>query len=726
MVGRLKTPVSFFDKITNTKNPIIRDLQYFIDLVSKHDEYDPTLKGLYSSDKKEYDKRKKQLPGVVFGEYSERKDSACIEYSQCMGFDIDGITSNEDLVSILQVLQKIDYVFAAFPSVSGHGIRILVFTNATIDTHKAYYISIAQNLSDKLKLGKAKLDLSTKNPSRIWYYAPVDRYEIYLNEMSRIYHVDVEVIKSTAQQSYNDRANTINFSDDDKHDIIIQVLDRRRISGRNNFVMQYTKLATEYGLPSTFVHGKMIAFAEPSFTESEIVTTVNRNINSTSKRYDDPQIMKYAKIHLGESFQKSDIKKHEVKKDDDDKIAQNNQYIQIKDYLLNKYTFKRNELSLDIEVKENGKPFYDVLNENDIICELMEANFKSVDRILKAILNSSMIRTFNPLKDYLENLPAWDESKPDYITQLAGYVDAKKQDWFNVQFKKMLVRSLACSLGVIPFNKHCFTIIGNQNDGKTSFIRFLCPTPLKNYYTENMSLDKDGRISLANNIFINLDEIATISYHDRNKIKALISTENIKERLPFGTKPVKINRIANFFASTNDEEILTDSTGNVRWLIFEINHINHDNGGSKGYSQNIDVNLVYSQAIHLLNTGFKFQLNVNEVRESEDNNKEHVVSFTELDLIREGYDSDPEREAQNFYTSTDIANDLSREYPNLKIRRQMIGRALTHLGYKRDNSRGIKMQKRRKGYYLKKIYSDKISDSPDSAIVKPLRNSKLN
>ncbi len=718
-MDRLKTPVSFFKKITDTKNPIIRDLQYFIDIVSKHNEYSPQLRELYSSDKAEYDKLKRQLPGVVFGNFSERKDSACVEYSPCMGFDIDGIGDYSTLSSMLQQLQKIDYVFAAFPSVSGHGIRVLIFTNATKDTHKAYYVSIADDLRNVLDLNGADLDLSTKNISRLWYYAPVDKFEMHLNVLSKTYSIDVQPVRDNSTKESTSYTSTL--SDDDKHNIVVQVLEKRRISGRNNFVMQYTKLATEYGLSAHYIHDKMIIHAEPSFTAEEIISTVNRNVKSTTKRYDDPQILKYAKIHLGDKFEVSDTKESEGPKGNE-KLSKTNQFIQIREYLFDKYEFKRNEISLDIEVKAKDKPFYDVLNENDIICELMEANFKSVDRILKAILNSSLIRTFNPLKDYLDGLPEWDETKPDYITQLASYVDAKKQGWFNLQFKKMLVRSLACSLGRIPFNKHCFTIIGNQNDGKTSFLRFLCPAPLKNYYTENLSLDKDGRISLAQNIFINLDEIATISYHDRNKIKALISTESIKERLPFGTKPVKIRRISNFFASTNDEEILTDSTGNVRWLIFEINKINHDNGGPKGYSQNIDIDNVYSQAIYLLNTGYKFALNANEVKESEDNNKEHIVSFTELDLVNEHYELDPERKAENFYTTTDITNDLSMEYPNLKLRRQMVGRALTHLGYKRDNSKSVKTKTRRKGYYLKKLFNSKLSDSSDSFMLKSLNN----
>lgn len=719
-MGRLKTPVSFFDKITNTKTPFISDLQHFIKKVSNHAEYDPHLRRLYSADRFKYNNLKKQLPGVVFGEFTERKDSACKVYSPCMGFDIDGIENYPALTSILEVLQKIDYVFAAFPSVSGHGIRILVITDSTKELHKHYYTSIASDLMDKLDLGKAKLDISTKNVSRIWYYAAVDKYEFYLNKNSKTFTVDIQAVQNTAQSNNTSLARNIEIDDDTKHDLILKILDRRGISGRNNFCMQYTKMATEWNLTSLFILDKMLSLKEPSFNEQEIKSTVNRNIKSTSKRYDDPQIITYAKMCLGESFELSNDANYDDNVEETKSISNKNQFIKIKEYLFKKYTFKRNEISLDIEVKENGKAFFDVLNENDIICELMEAGFKSVDRILKAILNSSAIRTFNPLKDYLDGLPKWDESKPDYIELLANYVDAKNQKWFNAQFKKMLVRSLACSLGRIPFNKHCFTIIGNQNDGKTSFIRFLCPQSLKDYYTENMSLDKDGRISLAQNIFINLDEIATISYHDRNKIKALISTDSIKERLPFGTKPVKINRISNFFASTNDDEILTDSTGNVRWLIFEINGINHDNGGPNGYNRNVDIDNVYAQAMYLLDSGFKFQLNVNELKESEENNKEHVVSFPELDLIRENYDLDPERQAENFRTTTMLVEELALENPHLKIRSQMIGRALSHLGIKRDNSRGTIIRKRRKGYYLKKLNIDIRSDSPDSLVVKPL------
>ena len=57
----------------------------------------------------------------------------------------------------------------------------------------------------------------------------------------------------------------------------------------------------------------------------------------------------------------------------------------------------------------------------------------------------------------------------------------------------------------INFNKQCFVLVGtgigadNQNIGKSTFTRFLCPPKLKQYYTEELSIDKDGIIALSEN-----------------------------------------------------------------------------------------------------------------------------------------------------------------------------------------------------------------------------------
>ena len=50
------------------------------------------------------------------------------------------------------MLQKNPYVFAAFPSISGLGVRVMVFADSTIQTHKPYYEAIAAHLSEFLNI----------------------------------------------------------------------------------------------------------------------------------------------------------------------------------------------------------------------------------------------------------------------------------------------------------------------------------------------------------------------------------------------------------------------------------------------------------------------------------------------------------------------------------------------------------------------------------------------
>lgn len=381
---------------------------------------------------------------------------------------------------------------------------------------------------------------------------------------------------------------------------------------------------------------------------------------------------------------------------------------QIREYLSAKYNFRLNEVSNEIEIGFKGEPKYEPLNENDLICELLEGGLVGVEKPLLALLASKFVPRCNPFQEYFENLPEWEKSQPDYIAQLAAFVRAKDTEWFIPQFRKMLVRSVACALGYIPFNKHCFTLVGKQNDGKTRFLRFLCPPPLSNYFKENLDIhNKDGRFALCQNLFINLDELATLSKHDINQTKAFFTIDKVKDRLPYDRRPTMFPRRASFLASTNKDEFLTDETGNVRWLVFEIDGVNHDNGGPKGYNANVNMDLVYSQVYYLLKSGFKFELTPEELVKSENNNQNFQVNTAEMDLIQQYYQIGSE--ADEFLTATNIEEQLSSlTNGRVRINRHNIGRALKLLGFEQKQKHIKEFNQQRKGYYVKRLFeSDK-------------------
>ncbi|QDK81259.1 hypothetical protein EXU85_22665 [Spirosoma sp. KCTC 42546] len=363
--------------------------------------------------------------------------------------------------------------------------------------------------------------------------------------------------------------------------------------------------------------------------------------------------------------------------------------VRLKRYL-EKYDFRLDIVGNELEFRTRRPPgqeeLFTTLNENSLSVELYTAGFLGFEKQLMALMRSDYVLSYNPIQHYFEGLPKWDESKPDYIGQLAGFVKACNQEWFAAQYRKMLVRTVACGIGEIAFNKQCMVFVGFQDDGKSSFIRFHVPKPLEKYYTEHIEFDsKDGKIALCENFLINLDELADFSKVDINKAKAYFTEDTIKVRRPFASRPTRDKRRASFFGSTNQNNFLTDETGNVRWLIIEINKngINHDSGGPSGYSRNVDIDLVWSQAYALLKSGFAFQMTRQEIEQSEQHNRQHMQNTTERELIiKHVQPAEPKAPGAEFMMAGEIERELARYYENkVKINANNIGKALRSLGF---------------------------------------------
>ena len=188
---------------------------------------------------------------------------------------------------------------------------------------------------------------------------------------------------------------------------------------------------------------------------------------------------------------------------------------------------------------------------------------------------------------------------------------------------------------------------------------------------ENISNDKDSIIKIAKCLIINLDEMQNFMTKDIEFTKSLISKDSINERLPYGRKSERIERIASFLGSTNQIGILKDNS-NVRWLVFEIDFIDFS------YS-NIDINMVWSQAYHLAYKEKSFnpfmtndELNYND----EKNNKFRAYSREEEEIISFVDHSDNEND---FMTVTELSFELRKVFVNKHP--VVLGKLLNNIGY---------------------------------------------
>jgi predicted P-loop ATPase len=378
---------------------------------------------------------------------------------------------------------------------------------------------------------------------------------------------------------------------------------------------------------------------------------------------------------------------------------------EIETFLSSNYEMRINIITNTIEKRPKGNidPF-EAINENDLKYALLKKGHSRFDTELKAILGSSIVPKYDPFKEYFESLEKWDTSQPDYIQQLTTFIKTDDQKWFELMFKKMLVRVVFQALGSDQFNKHCFTFVGKQHDGKTSFFDFLVPEKLKPYYKKGYDFHggRQSKFSLVQNFLVNLDELAQFDKKDlNNEFKATLSESTVKYAPLFSNTEVPFARRASFVASTNQYEFLTDETGSVRWIIFNVLNIKHDNGGKNGYCQ-MDINKVWAQAYTLLKEGYKCELTHDEISQTELLNRRFIRVTAEMELITRYFKSSPKDSIQSyFHTPTTLERNLRDK--GFKVTHIQLGKALKMLGFQQEQKYNVELRYQERGYYLQEI-----------------------
>jgi len=404
-------------------------------------------------------------------------------------------------------------------------------------------------------------------------------------------------------------------------------------------------------------------------------------------------------------------------------------------YIKKRYQIYFNIVANKFMYREHNQVEFKILNEHNIYRELQKAHIRYSMSDLKSLLRSDFVEEKNPFIDYFEKLPAWDGD--DHIEKLAGYITVQEpsefsneKDRFLRMFKKMFVRSVACSLEV-SFNKQCFTLVDEkQNTGKSTFLRWLCPPQLEDYYTENIGTSKDDLIALTENIIINQDELSTLSKFEINALKSVMTKQKVKVRLPYGERPELLHRRCNFVASTNRLEFLNDETGSTRWVCFLLDRIDWcQTPGERNYKTDIDINKVWAQAYHLFKeTDFNYQLTPAEIEENEKANKTFLIRSPEMELIqkyftpatKQEYDKQVGNDEIHFRTATEILTEINQKnMGNIKLNAINVGKSLKILGFKQypiyKNDIGISV----KGYFAK--YKD--NENNKQEIAEEIRNS---
>lgn len=346
----------------------------------------------------------------------------------------------------------------------------------------------------------------------------------------------------------------------------------------------------------------------------------------------------------------------------------------IENFLRKHYTFRVNEVTSRIEFKPNAATDFELLTDyklNSIYRELKLNRIKTNVSELRSIINSDFVPQFNPFKSYFDGLPAWD-GKTDYIGQLASTVRTTNDTLWIKCFEKWLVALVGSAVKDDVINHTVIVFSGKQGLGKTTWILNLIPQQLKQYVfsgTVNPS-NKDTLVQISECLLINMDELESMSKSQIGELKELITKQAVRIRRAYGFHVEHMVRRASFAGSVNDKEFLNDTTGNRRFLCFEVTDIQYGHG--------IRMDQVFSQAYALFRSGFQFWFDNAEIEEITANNEQFQNVPFEEELLLTYYEPVPKEESKLFLSTTDIASNLAehRKFNITNASKINLGRAL--------------------------------------------------
>lgn len=296
---------------------------------------------------------------------------------------------------------------------------------------------------------------------------------------------------------------------------------------------------------------------------------------------------------------------------------------------------------------------------NDIVCDCSAESGLSINaKEVLAVLQSHRIPDVHPLREYVMNCRAHQDSEPNWIEWLAEQVkveggEEKQQLWKNC-FCKWFVGMVASWLKDDVVNQQVLVLIGRQGIFKTTWLEHLLPSELRAYGCKmagSGTLNKDERLRIAEYGLIALDEIDSMSVKELNVMKSVITASDISERAAYGYTKERRIRLASFCASGNKQEFLTDLTGNRRWLPFQVESIVNPFWITLPYSQ------IYATAKWLIDTGYQYWFDLDEIAQLEEHNNDYRAQENEEQLLAVYFDTPAEGYGQ-FMTTAEISDKL--------------------------------------------------------------------
>ena len=369
----------------------------------------------------------------------------------------------------------------------------------------------------------------------------------------------------------------------------------------------------------------------------------------------------------------------------------------LREFLTRRYEIRFNEVMqmTEFRPRQSMQFTFHELGDRELNTIHHEANLEGIEALfseVKGLIHSTFVTRYNPIDDFLDNLPEWDGQ--DRMAEVARMVPCHNPHWERL-FKQWFLSMVAHWMinDVEHANSTAPILIGAQGFRKSTFCRNLLPPELQMYFTDRIDFrtEIEAERTLSRFLLVNIDEFDQLSEKQFAFVKHLFQKPATNIRRMYSETIGTQRRYASFIGTSNHQEILKDPTGNRRYLCVEVTDYIHT-------EKPINYAQLYAQAKHLVSKGERYWLNDEDEALIKMANTDFEVETPLEQLFLTAF-SKPEEGEQGGWLSPVFIMETLQKSPVFNRQRDnnlnLLGRLLTKLRVSKKRTKTGVM------YYLK-------------------------
>ena len=330
-------------------------------------------------------------------------------------------------------------------------------------------------------------------------------------------------------------------------------------------------------------------------------------------------------------------------------------------WLLENYEFRYNVITDVFEYRKKAeaeghdsedaiKHDFEIIDKyaiNTIAIEVQEAGIFVRDHFVERLIKSKYAHPYHPIRSYINQVRGtWDgkDRIGDFLRRInhSDYCQKMGRIWLRAMVAQM------AGYDEKHANSVMLTLVSTtQGLHKSTFLRSLLPNELRDYYTDDFSLNQKGNAQrkIVEFAIINDDELDKENPKKMPLMKTLMQTMKPSFIGAYKKNFNRLPRSASFTGTSNQRELLTDRSGSRRFLILEpdgminVECIEHD--------------AIYAQLLYELEHGEPYFFSKDDEKEMQVHNLPYYIK-TDLEKTITSYFRIPDNDEKGEKLTADI------------------------------------------------------------------------